>query len=212
MRTNLTASRPRVSPSQPAAPGHAAPTRYRLRFVAEALQAAWKHCQRAQRSRGRPRRWRRLAVAWAARLALAGALLLPALLLKPSPAQALAFPRFARYPFGLGDVGANASPTFADIDGDGDLDAFIGEYYGDTVYFRNTGTASSPAFAAPSQPLRLGRRRLGAAPAFADLDGDGDLDAFIGTSTATRSTSGTPARSAAPPSPPPAPTPSAWPA
>ena len=145
MRTNLTNSRAKVSPSQPAAP-----TRYRLRFVAEALQAAWKHCQRAQRSHGKPRRWRRLAVAWAARLALAGALLLPPLLLRPTPAHALAFPRFARYPFGLVDVGAYASPAFADIDGDGDLDAFIGNYWRQHhVSFENTGTAVSPAFAAP---------------------------------------------------------------
>jgi hypothetical protein len=41
-------------------------------------------------------------------------------------------------PFGLPNVGWNSSPEFVDIDGDGDLDAFIGEYYGDTYYFENT--------------------------------------------------------------------------
>ena len=49
-------------------------------------------------------------------------------------------------PFGLDDVGLFSSPEFADIDGDGDLDAFIGEYDGNTIYFKNTGTASNPVF------------------------------------------------------------------
>jgi len=33
----------------------------------------------------------------------------------------------------------NSSPVFADLDGDGDLDAFIGERYGNTFFFQNTG-------------------------------------------------------------------------
>ena len=38
-------------------------------------------------------------------------------------------------PFGLSNVGRDASPTFVDIDGDGDLDAFVGELYGNTLFF-----------------------------------------------------------------------------
>ena len=42
-------------------------------------------------------------------------------------------------PFGLSDIGSFASPTFADIDSDGDLDAFVGNNAGDTLFYRNKG-------------------------------------------------------------------------
>jgi Ca2+-binding RTX toxin-like protein len=84
-------------------------------------------------------------------------------------------------PYGLGDVGSYANPTLADIDGDGDLDVFVGNQAGNTLVYLNTGSATSPAFAAPStNPYGLGNVGFYASPAFADIDGDGDLDAFIG--------------------------------
>ena len=43
----------------------------------------------------------------------------------------------ASAPFGLSDVGPISAPTFVDIDGDGDLDAFVGENNGNLTFFEN---------------------------------------------------------------------------
>jgi hypothetical protein len=74
-----------------------------------------------------------------------------------------------------------AKPTFADLDNDGDLDALVGERFTGMAYgYENTGTASSPAWAAkPSwNTPSVG---LYAMPALADLDNDGDYDLMIGS-------------------------------
>lgn len=91
-------------------------------------------------------------------------------------------------PFDMGGIntGRYSSPAFGDLDGDGDLDAVVGEDYGTVLTFENTGSARTPAF----------EERIGAAnpfdgfdfgsashPDLVDLDGDGDLDAVIGGST-----------------------------
>ncbi len=94
-------------------------------------------------------------------------------------------------PLGLTDVGYQAKPSFVDIDGDGDLDAFVGSgdgYYGsqsgDTVFFRNTGTADNPAFTVIGRNLfGLSNVASDASPSFVDIDGDNDMDAFIGNGT-----------------------------
>ena len=96
-------------------------------------------------------------------------------------AAVAAFAAPSANPFGLADVGDFASPDLADIDGDGDLDAVIGDRLGNTFVFRNTGTATAPAFAARStNPSGLADVGLNASPDLADIDGDGDLDAVIG--------------------------------
>ncbi len=87
-------------------------------------------------------------------------------------------------PFGISSVGFSATPTFVDIDGDGDLDLFVGDFYGNTRFFRNQATSgsSTPAFAAGQlNPFFITDSGDNSAPAFADLDGDGDLDLYIGT-------------------------------
>ena len=96
-------------------------------------------------------------------------------------ASAPAFAAATRNPFGLAKVVDAASPAFADVDGDGDLDAFVGEFYGNAIFFRNTGTARAPAFAsAVTNPFELADAGTLSSPELADIDGDGDLDAFVG--------------------------------
>ncbi|MEM6697766.1 MAG: VCBS repeat-containing protein, partial [Bacteroidota bacterium] len=85
-------------------------------------------------------------------------------------------------PFGLVDVGIYSVPTFVDIDGDGDLDAFVGEADGNINYFENIGTPTSPNFQLQSTDGAFGLSNVSvqSIPTFVDIDSDGDLDAFVG--------------------------------
>lgn len=86
------------------------------------------------------------------------------------------------------DLGSNANPDLADLDGDGDLDAIVGERYGTLHTFVNSGNAASPAFfeatgiANPFDGIDIGSF---SSPDLADVDGDLDLDAFVGESSGT---------------------------
>ncbi len=86
-------------------------------------------------------------------------------------------------PFDGVDVGDISAPTFVDIDNDGDMDAFIGEYDGGIYYYKNTGSYTSPVFSLqnssgnPFDGVDVG---YASAPIFVDIDNDGDMDAFIG--------------------------------
>jgi hypothetical protein len=82
--------------------------------------------------------------------------------------------------------GRNATPALGDIDGDGDLDLFIGESSGDINFYRNEGSAAEPRFelvADKFEGIDGGRRSV---PSLVDIDGDGDLDVVISNDTPDR--------------------------
>jgi len=78
------------------------------------------------------------------------------------------------------DVGGWSTPTFADIDDDGDFDLFIGEYDGVINFYRNDSTPEVTVWVLVTENyagIDVGEK---SAPAFYDVDDDGDLDLFIG--------------------------------
>lgn len=78
------------------------------------------------------------------------------------------------------DVGYYSTPTFADIDRDGDLDLYVGESYGYINVFINDGSGNFNAagnLQADGSDIDIGSYT---APTFSDLDRDGDLDLIVG--------------------------------
>ena len=77
------------------------------------------------------------------------------------------------------DVGNSLAPVFADIDSDGDLDLFIGNYNGTVLFYKNEGDLNNFNFINDSEldSIDVGSYSK---PAFLDVDSDGDLDLFIG--------------------------------
>jgi hypothetical protein len=86
-------------------------------------------------------------------------------------------------PLSAVDVGSNSTPTFVDIDNDGDFDVFSGEEYGEFRFYENTGTNASPIFTeqtGAANPLNAFDVGIHSTPTFVDIDNDGDFDAFSG--------------------------------
>lgn len=82
-------------------------------------------------------------------------------------------------PFDGLSVSANSAPTFADVDGDNDMDLVVGNGNGDFAYFQNNGNVYTEKTGSdnPFNGLNSGGN---AKPVLVDVDGDNDLDLVSG--------------------------------
>ncbi|MFI5236676.1 MAG: FlgD immunoglobulin-like domain containing protein [Ignavibacteriales bacterium] len=81
------------------------------------------------------------------------------------------------------DVGNNSVPEFVDIDGDTDLDLFIGSLKnptGSIHFLENTGSISDPEYSYFDSLFFNIEIDLSVSSSFGDLDNDGDYDLIIG--------------------------------
>jgi len=80
----------------------------------------------------------------------------------------------------ISDVGNTNAPTFADIDNDGDLDFFVGEYIGNVNYWRNIGTPANASWTFVRRNYLIIDLNSSCTPVLVDIDADGDYDLFSG--------------------------------
>lgn len=78
------------------------------------------------------------------------------------------------------NIGQNITPTFIDLDQDGDWDLVIGNETGRISYWENRGSAEVADFTLNSLPFISVTGGQNAKPTFLDLNGDGQLDLLIG--------------------------------
>jgi hypothetical protein len=80
------------------------------------------------------------------------------------------------------NVGADAAPTCADVNGDGLLDCLVGNNSGHVHLFINEGSTTAPSFSLFSSDIFSsgGQGIEKAMPTCGDLDGDGDADCLLG--------------------------------
>jgi PKD repeat protein len=95
------------------------------------------------------------------------------------------FPWVRRGAADLPDVGAYALPAIADLDGDGDFDALVGEGGGRIQAFANVGSNEAPAWQRMASWDPAPDFGSNASPALADIDDDGDVDLLVGTAAGT---------------------------
>ena len=77
-------------------------------------------------------------------------------------------------PFDGFDVGKDADPAFADIDEDGDLDAYIGNHYGEVRFYENQNQAPQITLGVTSQSFTEGDPPVLLAPSLAISDDTND--------------------------------------
>ena len=78
------------------------------------------------------------------------------------------------------NIGLSLYPEFIDINADGELDLFIGDYNGRISYFENIGNPENFEFSNQEYLSDIDLSFF-STPEFCDIDYDGDLDLFIGS-------------------------------
>jgi hypothetical protein len=115
---------------------------------------------------------------------LAAGVVAGAITISPNNSNAQNFAAPVTNPFSLSNgFGGLGSPTFYDLDNDGDLDMLAEDGSSGNLYFENTGTNIAPDYAAAQlNPFGIDAT-LGSwrDVKFVDLDNDGDADLIMGS-------------------------------
>ncbi|MBI1306554.1 MAG: T9SS type A sorting domain-containing protein [Bacteroidetes bacterium] len=105
-------------------------------------------------------------------------------LMSSGTAEAQNFKTGKLNPFGLEPIQDYImAPTLADLDNDGDLDLLVSTYYGQFIYYKNSGTAKNPQYE-KGRINPFGIKMIDTSymvfSRFCDLDNDGDFDLITG--------------------------------